>query len=380
MTINPADYRTPGQLLTAALKDRGWNNRVFATVMGLSEPTVSKLTSDQQSFSAEFAVQLEEVFEELEAGDFLSKQYALDLAIAKAKKLPDPGRATRAYIYGGLPIAEMIKRGWLHATDPRDVHSVEKALEEFFGEPLDALPILPHAPKKAEVGADVTPAQLAWLYRVKQIAEEILVARYSEATCRAAIKKLGDLLGSAEDVRRVPRILTEAGIRYVIVEALPKAKIDGVCFWLNDSAPVIGMSLRFDRIDNFWFVLRHEMEHVLQGHGKTIYVVDAELEGEGASTEHVINEERIANLAAAEFCIPQDQLQRFMVRKGPFYAERDIIGFARTLDVHPGLVAGQLRHKTGHYEKFTKHLDKIRDLIRPNAFVDGWGDVAPIDS
>lgn len=112
MSVNPADYTTPGQLLTAAIKDRGWNNRVFATVMGLSEPTASKLGSDQQSFSADFAVQLEEIFEELEAGDFLSKQYALDLAIAKAKKLPDPGRAVRAYIYAGLPIAEMIKRGW----------------------------------------------------------------------------------------------------------------------------------------------------------------------------------------------------------------------------------------------------------------------------
>ena len=48
-------------------------------------------------------------------------------------------------------------------------------------------------------------------------------------------------------------------------EALPSSKIDGVCLWLDQHSPVIGMSLRFDRIDNFWFVLGHEIEHALKG-------------------------------------------------------------------------------------------------------------------
>jgi HTH-type transcriptional regulator/antitoxin HigA len=163
---------------------------------------------------------------------------------------------------------------------------------------------------------------------------------------------------------------------------LPGAKIDGVCFWLN-GAPVIGMSIRFDRVDNFWFVLRHELEHVLQRHGQIqgTVLLDSELEGDRAGTgATVAEEERVANAAAAEFCVSQAALERFIARKAPFFAQRDLIGFARTLQIHPGLVAGQLRHRLGRYDLFTSHLAKIRHHVSPSAMVDGWGDVAPVDN
>jgi HTH-type transcriptional regulator/antitoxin HigA len=71
-------------------------------------------------------------------------------------------------------------------------------------------------------------------------------------------------------------------------------------------------------------------------------------------------------------------LDRFISRKAPFFAERDILGFANTLGVHPGIVAGQLQHKTGRYDLFRNHLVKIRSIVKPGATVDGWGDVAPV--
>lgn len=221
--------------------------------------------------------------------------------------------------------------------------------------------------------------QLAWLYRARQIASEMIVAKYSKASGLKAVEKLRPLLASAEEVRKVPRILAESGIRYVIVEALPNAKIDGACFWLDAQSPVITMSVRHDRIDNFWFVLRHELEHVLQGHGMEAVIIDVELDGErGSATEAVSEEERVANAAAIEFCVPQKTLDSFIARKAPYFAERDLLGMAATIGVHPGLVAGQLQHRTGRYDRFRGHLAKIRTLIRPSAVVDGWGDVAPI--
>jgi HTH-type transcriptional regulator/antitoxin HigA len=68
----------------------------------------------------------------------------------------------------------------------------------------------------------------------------------------------------------------------------------------------------------------------------------------------------------------------FIARKAPFFAERDILGFARTIHVHPGLIAGQLQHRIGRYDRFRSHLVKIRSCITPSAIVDGWGDVAPV--
>jgi HTH-type transcriptional regulator/antitoxin HigA len=55
-----------------------------------------------------------------------------------------------------------------------------------------------------------------------------------------------------------------------------------------------------------------------------------------------------------------------------------MVGFARSIGVHPGLVAGQLQHLTGRYERFRQHLEKVRSHVLKAAYVDGWGDVAPV--
>jgi HTH-type transcriptional regulator/antitoxin HigA len=373
------ECKSPGQLIDAALKARGWTKRVLAIVLGVDETGLNKIIADKRTLSADLALLIEEVLE-VPATQLLQLQTEYELAKARLVARPDPSRATRAQLFGGLPVSEMIKRGWLEAADVRDVVSVQQALTKFFNvDTVDQIEVLPHAAKKTEVATAATPAQLAWLHRVRQIAGEMIVGRYTPQTGRKAVELLRPLLSAAEEARKVPRILAECGIRFVIVESLPQAKIDGVCFWLNESSPVIGMSLRFDRIDNFWFVLRHELEHVILGHGKSAVIIDAELEGDRASTTAAISEEeRLANSAALEFCVPQKTLESFIVRKAPFFAERDLLGMAATQRIHPGLVAGQLQHRTGRYERFRNHLVKIRSHVSPSAVVDGWGDIAPI--
>jgi HTH-type transcriptional regulator/antitoxin HigA len=378
--VGDDEYRTPGQLISELLRQRGWTKRVLAIVLGVDETGVNRLAADKRPVDAAMALTLEEVFG-VPAERFLELQKSYDLAKARIVSRPDPARATRAYLYGDLPVAEMIKRGWIAAESVRETKKIETELMRFFGaNRLEDIEILPHAAKKTAVSTVATPAQLAWLYRVKQIAGDMLVAPYSPQAVRGAVAKLRTLTIAPENVARVPRIMTECGIRFVLVESLTSAKIDGVCFWLNDQSPVIGMSLRFDRIDNFWFVLRHECEHVLQLHGRQTAMLDTELEGARAGTGiDVAIEERVANEAAQEFCVPAADLDAFIARKAPFFSERDLIGFARILKVHPGLVAGQLQRKTNRYDRFREHLAKVRSLILPNAIKDGWGDVAPVE-
>ena len=374
------DYKTPGQLIQALLDSRGWTQRVLAIVLDIDDSGLNKIVAGKRPIDADLALSLSQVFD-TPAEKFLQLQKDYDLAMARLVSRPDPGMSTRASLFGDLPVSDMIRRGWLIGVeDIRHVRAVEDALCRFFGvTSVEEIEILPHAAKKTNVFSPATPAQLAWLYRVKQIAQDTLAAKYSREALVSAVSKCRGLLGSPEGTRKVPRMLAECGVRYAIVESLPGANIDGVCFWLNDRSPVIGMSLRYDRIDNFWFVLRHECEHVLQNHGHAAAMLDTDLEKERAGTGHTLpEEERIANEAAAEFCVPQSSLNKFIERKAPFFAERDIVGFARTLNLHPGLVAGQLQHKTSRYELFRHHLAKVRSSIAPNAMTDGWGDVAPV--
>ncbi len=371
-------YRTPGQLIAKLLEERGWTQRVLAVVLGIEETGLFKLVAGKKNLDAKMALKLGEVFG-VPAETFLELQKSYDLAQARIVTIPDPGLANRVHLFGELPIADMIKRGWIEGDGVRDTKTIEKSLTKFFGATSpDEIEILPHAAKKTSVAAPATPAQIAWLYRVKEIASDLLVSTFSKARARGAIKKLAELRSAAEEARHAPRILAESGIRYVIVETLPGANIDGVCFWLDSKSPVIGMSIRYDRIDNFWFVLRHELEHLVQHHGQGAAMLDAELEGDRAgSGPSNSEEERIANEAAAEFCVPQKRIDSLIARKAPLFAERDILGFARTLQIHPGLVAGQLQNRTGRYDLFRNHLAKIRHIVAPSAIVDGWGYIAP---
>lgn len=380
MANESPEFRTPGQLITALVNERGWAQRMLAVVLAIEPTAMGRIMRDLKPVDAPLALALSDVFG-IPAERFLELQRNYDLAKAKLTELPDPGRARRAYLFGDLPVAEMATRGWINADNVRDVPKVESELARFFGAATpDEIEILPHAAKRTNVADDVTPVQLAWLYRVRQIASETIVPKYSSAALQDAVKKLSTLLASAEEARKAPRILAEAGVRFVVVESLTSAKIDGVCFWLDERSPVIGMTMRHDRIDNFWFVLRHECEHVLRGHGRGVIALDVELERERAGLgSDVAEQERVANEAAANFCVPAVTLQAFVARKAPIFTERDIIGFARVVNVHPGLVAGQLQHATARYDRFRAHLSKIRSIVLPNVVHDGWGDVAPVD-
>lgn len=382
--MDKEEYKSPGQLVAALLADRGWTKKTLAIILGVDESLVSKTVSNVRKVDASTAIIFEEVFD-VPAVRFLSLQKDYDLAVARIESTPDPKRQMRAELIGKLPINAMIKRGWLEAESVKDIESVESSLLRFFqANRLEDIETLPHAAKKTEVSIAATPAQLAWLYRVKTLASEMMVARYSPASVKSAIAEIKNLVHSAEELRKVPRILAEAGIRFVIVEALPSTKIDGVCFWLDGNSPVIGMSLRFDRIDNFVFVLRHELEHVQNRDGliEMISMLDVDINSGEATqiTQELKDQEDRANAAASEFCVPKKMMDAFISRKAPVFAKRDIIGLARMLKVHTGLVAGQLQFRTQKYHLGREYLVPVRSIVTPNAVTDGWGDVAPTDA
>ena len=179
MQLESDDFRSPGQFIETLLRNRGWSQRVLAVVLGMDETGVNRIVGNKRPIDACLALTLEEVFKE-PAERFLELQKKYDLALARIEARPDPERMMRAYLFGDLPVADMIKRGWIKARDVRDVAKVRSELVRFFQvNRIEDIEILPHAAKKTQVNVPATPVQLAWLYRVKQIASGMLVARYS---------------------------------------------------------------------------------------------------------------------------------------------------------------------------------------------------------
>ena len=196
---------------------------------------------------------------------------------------------------------------------------------------------------------------------------------YSEEKLRGSLDRLMALRTDPQETRHVPRLLAECGVRFVIVEPMKASKIDGVCFWVTKDQPAIGMSLRIDRIDNFWFVLRYEVEHLLRGDGKDAAIVDSQLCDASESEVDRTPEEDAANTAAAEFCTPQGELSDFLDRVGPAIPEERVVLFADRIGVHPGLVVGQLHNRFQRYHFLRKYLSRVRDIVVPNAMTDGYG-------
>ena len=374
VAANKQWIKHPGFYIREEMEARDWLQRDLAFILGCKEQAVNMILSGKRGISPEMAKTLGDAFD-VNAEFFANLQKAFDLSRAQD---PAPDVAVRARFQSAYPVREMIKREWIQEADAA---LLEAQLCRFFNVDLpDEIPYLAHAAKKTSYeDRDVGPVQLAWLFRVKQIANSISVPRYSEQGLRQALSRFTTFLYSPEETRHIPRVLMECGVRFVLVEKLPKAKIDGVCFWLDQHSPVIGMSMQHDRIDNFWFVLRHEMEHVLCRHGMVQEMIDQELEGEGAGVgESIPEDERVANAAAAQFCVPQDNLDSFMTRKHPFYYEKYVIAFARTLNVHPGLVVGQMQRRLGDYRYLKRHQVKTRHFVLPDAIADGWGQVASV--
>ena len=132
--------------------------------------------------------------------------------------------------------------------------------------------------------------------------------------------------------------LEKQGIHLIVAPHLPKTYIDGAAMLLPDGRPVIGLTLRYDRIDNFWFCLLHELAHVAKhlSVSKRIIVDDLDLRGHEAASEDKIEKE--ADEMARNGLIPRKIWKESQVREEPTTAK--LIALSEKLKIHPAIIAG----------------------------------------
>ena len=369
----PAEVFPPGEFIREELDARGWTQSDLAEIMDRDTALVSALVTGTRSISPKTARGLGAAF-----GTGASFWMNLEAAYMLSRIDKDDSISRRALIYSKAPIQHMIRRGWITAKTNK-VADLEDQYLKFYGlSDVNEKPgLLAHAARKSTDYNSVTQEELAWLYRAHHIATLIDCPRFSAVRLRAATEKLREFLGAPEEIRRIPGILREAGVRFVVVEDLPKTRIDGACFWLRATAPVVAVSLRYDRIDWFWHTLMHELTHVRERDGQDSAIVDTEMDQSGSDSKKPA-EERRADREAAAFLVPQPALRDFIIRVDPFFSKVKIRGFAAGMRIHPGLVVGQLQYRGAiSYAHNREMLVKVRNIITRTAITDGWGDVAP---
>ena len=359
---------SPGDFIRAELENRGWGQDDLARVLGRSLTRVNDLLHGKQSVSPEIAIDLAAALGST-ADEWLRRESAYRLSLADGDAR---GVQRRARLYELAPIREMQKRGWIKTT--ADVDEIESEILRFFEiASIDEEPAIETVLRASTPNAALTHAHRAWCIRVRQIAKSVVVPPYREDRIERCLEKLRKLAAYSPEIRKAPGILASFGIRLIVVEPLASGtKIDGMTTWLDDHSPVIGLSLRHDRIDGFWHTLCHEMIHVRYRDRLSVDIEIAEPGEVSLSVKPPM--ERRADAEGAAVLIDPKELDSFIRRVGPLYSKERINQFANRIKMHPGIIVGQLQHRGEiDYSHNREMLVKVRQAITAVSLTDGWG-------
>jgi HTH-type transcriptional regulator / antitoxin HigA len=182
-------------------------------------------------------------------------------------------------------------------------------------------------------------ALLGWGLQVLLEASEISTPQRfnAESLSDKFIQTLVALSVLDDGPRHARDYLNKAGIVLVVMKHLAHTYLDGAVFLRKGGSPVIALTTRYDRLDNFWFVLLHELGHLKLGHlsAESSWIAD-DLDLTGSDSL----QERDADDFAGKALLPED----FALDKRETLSAAEVVDYARAHGVHPALVAGRIQH------------------------------------
>ena len=149
--------------------------------------------------------------------------------------------------------------------------------------------------------------------------------------------------------------LKDIGIILVIEPHFSKTYLDGAAILVNKENPVIGLTLRHDRLDNFWFTLMHELAHISLHYNQDISLFYDELETASAGLDE---KEQEADELAEESLLPKAKWEVSPARLIPSSMAANSL--AKELGVHVAIIAGQIRHKGNKYIYLNKIISEAK--------------------
>lgn len=175
------------------------------------------------------------------------------------------------------------------------------------------------------------------------------------------VRQLAKLSVLEDGPKRALAAIRDIGIHVVVESGLPGMSVDGASLHTRHVGPVLAMTLRYDRLDNFWFTLLHELGHIslhLAEPSDDVFVDSIE---NGASDEEEAEAE--ANAFAKDGLVPRDTWLRSDAHR--VGSESSVVSLAKQLGVHPAIVAGRIRYERREFRIFTGlvGVGGVRDLI-----------------
>ena len=254
-----------------------------------------------------------------------------------------------------LPAREMERQGYFTGLLTSADRSLKELAHEFYTRVITGAVDAPLLAKRTlrgdAVNAKAQYALLAWkaqvLYVARRQRKKTTRVRFTpNALSSDFLRSLVALSTQSDGVQRACSLLGEIGIPVVVEPRLPGTQLDGASILDSDGTPVIGLTLRFDRIDSFWFTLVHEIAHVTRHLSSPGDSFLDRLDDCDATDELEIE----ANRVARDALISRAAWRRSELAGAP--SRERILRLANDLLIHPAIVAGRVRRETGNYRLF----------------------------
>ena len=247
-----------------------------------------------------------------------------------------------------FPVKEMISRNWISASIENINDSAEEIMREFF-KPIGQFNEIVALYRKTKNIRSARSMDLyaltAWTARILSKYQEMKMSTeyISDNINLDFLRSIVKLSWSDQGPLLAKEFLSKHGIPLIIEAHLPKTYLDGATLISKDERPIIGLTLRYDRLDNFWFTLMHELAHICLHFNKNLdqYYDDLDFEDNDNSIEIEADE------LASEALIPSEDWKKSAASRlrSPEAAEN----LARKLGIHPAIVAGRMRHEFKAY-------------------------------
>ena len=258
-----------------------------------------------------------------------------------------------------FPVVEMVKRSWI--PEVKDIKEKAEELIRSFVTQAGGLESVQTAFFRPGGRGRYNPkmdryALNAWCIRVLSLARKNpLKTKYIKGSIKlSTLQEVARLSYFENGPLLAGEYLEKHGIHLIVVPHLPKTYLDGAAILLPDGTPVIGLTLRYDRIDSFWFCLLHELAHVSKhlSASDRIIVDDLDLRGKDVEAEDVIEQE--ADEMTRDGLIPKKVWDRKPIANKATAAEVNIL--AAKLKIHPAIIAGRIRYEQTNYKLLSRHV------------------------
>ena len=278
------------------------------------------------------------------------------------------------YDYSKFPWQEMIERGCLQGA-VETVRQAKERGEELIREFTRDVSLGAHRPALLRAPLHQSGSRVmdeyalqVWRAMVLKKARQQrpqLKTQYKEGAFTAEwLRDLAKLSRFEHGPRLAIEYLADIGITLVVEAHFKKTYLDGAAM-LDDGVPVVALTLRHDRVDNFWFALIHELVHV-QMHLRSNHLFIADnLDDKTRSSK----EETEADSGAQSALIPAEEWAASAARMNPTAAHA--IALADRLRIHPAIVAGRVRHDADNWRLLKGMTKPVRYL-----FADQYGGIA----